>query len=469
MMELVEMPTWPVFRRGQVSKPAGSLDAYVGQTSELPEFRHAPSKTAVVKRLRNRLVPDDKDLWKAEPEAKVRAMTHFDRGYLATEDVARYTYTLVSAYVDCMRDKCLNNPRYRRYFYSFQEAVQGRGPIPSRENLDTLTGVNFVITGCSQSGRTAYIQRLRNIFGAPFRVVSPALPDIKLVWYFPIVVLQWPSCGTLKGLLEQIRDKFVSEIKDPASLTAVFRKMRGKSAESAIIAASVLLNVGLFVIDGANAQSLKGHVRDILKYLCRLQGHTNIPLLLSCTDVFMAGAKQLDSDVDAVLRGRIFAFPAMAVPPDNIEAILCGRSLHEVTADDLDKLDFWYQFNLWFWKAGLLSPQLEMPHHLPRWTFDVCHGRVGWLAAGFRALHEHLAWEPELLRNAGPKQALVAGIFETQLRTCEPARIAIKAYGVDPSSISRSAVKQYLDHLPFGAGSILAARSTGPLLGAGHV
>lgn len=469
MMELIEVPTWPVFRRGLVAMQADSLESYVCQTSELPAFAHAPSKAAVLTRLRKRLVPEDRDLWKAGPEAKIQAMTQFGKGYLATEDIVRYTYTLVSAYVDCMQNKCITNPRYRRYFYSFQQAVQGRGPIPSRDNLDTLTGVNFVITGCSQSGRTAYIQRLRNLFGPPFRVVASSLADIKLVWYFPIVVLQWPSCGTLKGLLEQIREKFVSEIKDPASLAPIFRKMRGKSAASAVIAVSVLLNVGLFVIDGANAQSLKGQIRDILKFLCRLQGHTNIPLLLSCTDMFMAGAKQLDSDVDAVLSGRIFAFMPMVAPPDNIEAILCGRSLHDVTADDLDKLDFWYQFNLWFWKAGLLSPLLEMPHGLPKWTFEVCRGRIGWLAAGFRALHERLAWEPELLKNGGPSKEVVVEIFGMQLRTYEPARRAIAAYVEDPASISRPAVRQYLDHLPFGASTILSGFPTRPKLGVGHV
>ncbi|MEX3984062.1 hypothetical protein AB4Y45_34430 [Paraburkholderia sp. EG287A] len=468
-MQLAEAAIWPVHRRGLVVAEPDSLESYVNETSELPEFAHPPNKDALEARLRQGLVVRSEHLWKAAAEVKVRAMTEFDKGYLVTEDVARYTYALVSGYVDRMKNSSIERPRYRRYFYSFQEAIQGRGPIPSREDFDTLTGINFVITGCSQSGKTAYIQRLRNLFGPPFRVVSPLLQGAKLVWYFPIVVLQWPACGTLKGLLEQIREKFVSEIKDPASLTPVFRKMRGKTAASAVTAASILLNVGMFVIDGANAQSLKGHVRDILKFLCALQGHTNIPLLFSCTDVFMAGAKMLDSDVDAVLRGRRFEFKPMGAPPENIASILGGRSLREVTVDDLDQLDLWYQFNLWFWGAGLLSPLLEMPLDLPRWTYEFCHGRIGWLAAGFRALHERLAWEPDLLRNGGPTRELVEEVFESQLGTYQPARTAIEKFKENPSFISRPAVKQYLDHLPFGASANLAGFAPQLRLGVGHV
>lgn len=468
-MELVEVPTWPVFRRGLLAEEPGTLESYVSQTSELPEFAHAPSKAAIIKRLRNRLVPDDKDLWKAGPEAKLRAMTQFDKGYLATEQVARYTYSLVSAYVDCMDAKHLTNPRYRRYFYSFQQAVQGRGPIPSRESLDTLTGVNFVITGRSQSGRTAYIQRLRNMFGAPFRVVAPSLDDIKLVWFMPIMVLQWPSCGTLKGLLEQFRDKLVSEIKDPQSLAPVFKRMRGKNAATAAIAASVLLNIGLFVIDGACAHSLKGRVREILMFLCKLQGHTNIPLLFSCTDVFMQGAKQLGPEVDAVLRGRSLALEPLNAPRPDVDAVLRGRNLLEARNEDLAKLGLWYQFNLWFWRAGLLSPLHEMPHDLPKWTHRLCHGRPGWLAAGFRALHERLAWEPTLLKNGGPSESAVEETFETVLRTCAAARSAITEYGKDQASVSRSIVYQHLDHLPFVAGSMLEGLLPRPRLGLGHV
>lgn len=468
-MELMEVPMWPVFRRGSVDMPTGTLESYVNQTSELPEFSPAPSKAAVIERLRNRLVPLNPELWKAGPEAKIQAMAKFDKGYLATEEVARYTYTLVSAYVDCMQTRHLTNPRYRRYFYSFQQAVQGRGSIPSRESLDTLTGVNFVITGCSQLGRTAYIQRLRYLFGAPFRVVGASLNDVKLVWYFPILVLQWPACGTLKGLLEQFREKVVSEIKDPDDVAPVFRKMRGKNAASAVIAASVLLNIGMVVIDGASAHSLKGRVRDILGFLCELQGHTNIPLLFSCSDVFMQGAKMLGPDVDAVLRGRRLPFEPFDAPPLNVDAVLHGRSLLEVPKGDLAKLGRWYTFNQWFWRAGLLSPLLEMPHDLPRWTHKLCHGRPGWLAAGFRALHERLAWEPTLIKSGGPSEHVVKETFETVLCTCEAARTAITAYGNDPASVSRPIVRQYLDHLPFAAGAMLEGLHVQLKLGAGHV
>lgn len=452
MMELVEVPMWPVFRRGQVAMPPGNIESYVSQTSELPEFVPAPSRAAVIERLRNRLVPADPELWKAGPEAKIRAMAKFDKGYLATEEVARYTYSLVSTYVDCMQSRDLGNPRYRRFFYSFQYAVQGRGPIPSRDSLDTLTGVSFVLTGRAQLGRTAYIQRLRDIFGAPFRVVGPSLGDVKLVWYFPIVVLQWPSCGTLKGLLERFREKFVSEIKDPDDMAPTFRKMRGKNAASAVIAASVLLNVGMVVIDGASAHSLIGQVREILVFLCQLQGQTNIPILLSCSDAFMEGAKRLGRDVDAVLRGRRLAFEPLSAP-----------------GAVSTKVGNWHQFNLWFWRAGLLSPLLQMPPDLPKWTHELCHGRLGWLAAGFRVLHERLAWEPALLRGGGPSEKVVKETFERQLCIAAAARTAIVEYDRDHASVSRHIVQQHIDHLPFAARSILEASRALPRLGVGHV
>ncbi|WP_413193414.1 hypothetical protein [Pararobbsia alpina] len=281
--------------------------------------------------------------------------------------------------------------------------------------------------------------------------MGDSLGDIVLVWYFPLLVLQWPTCGTLKGLLKQFREKLVSEIRDPRDVAPIFRKMRGENAESAVIAAMVLLNVGMVAIDGASANSLKGQVRDILAFLCRLQAHTNVPVLLSCTDMFMHGAKLLGSEVDAVLRGHRLEFKPFS--PPNPKAPGTGT---------------WGTYNKWFWQAGLLPPLLEMPRNLPIWTSELCHGRVSWLSAGFRALLERLVWEPKLLESGGPSEQAVKETFEQQLCTWAGARTTIAEYGEDPAFVSRANALRYVDHLPFAAGSAMEALSSRPLLGVGH-
>ncbi|WP_124885087.1 hypothetical protein [Burkholderia stagnalis] len=432
-MEIQQASAWqPVVRRGLVVASASSLESYYNQTSELPEFVHAPSKTAVKERLRNRLVRNDPELWKASPETKVQALVDFDKGYLPTEEALRFTVSLVASYVDCMRSKDIHNPRYRRYFYSFKEALQGRGPVPSRESLETLTGVSYILAGSVHQCRTTYIQRLRNLFGEPFRVEGPSLNDINAVWYFPIVVLRWPTCGTLKGLLEQFRDRLVSELKDPADTGPILKRVRGRNAPSALIAASVLLNVGMLVVDGALAESLGGELRDILAFLGDLQSYANIPVLLSCSDAFLNGAEKLGSKVENVLRGRMLVFEPLARP-----------------AAGASKRGLWHQHNQWLWSAGLLPPMLEMPCNLPSWTWEICLGRVDWLVDGFRALHERLAWEPSLLINGGPSRDVVVEAFKHRLRILTAPRSFIEEYDNKSKSLQRKDLLQHVDYLPF--------------------
>ncbi|WGS45207.1 hypothetical protein LFL97_20895 [Burkholderia sp. JSH-S8] len=431
-MEIEQASAWqPVVRRGLVVASASSLESYYNQTSELPEFVHAPSKTAVKERLRNRLVRNDPELWKASPEAKVQALVDFDKGYLPTEEALRFTVSLVASYVECMRSRDIHNPRYRRYFYSLRAALQGREPVPSRVSLDTLTGVNYILAGRVPQCRTTYIQRLRHLFGEPFRVEGPSLSDINTVWYFPIVVLQWPKCGTLQELLEKFRDHLVSEVKDPALSGQILKRVRGKDAASALISVSVLLNVGILVVDGALAESLRGELSDILAFLCDFQGSTNIPVMLSCSDAFLHGAAKLGRKVESVLRGQTLAFEPLACP-----------------APGASKRGLWHQHNQWLWSAGLLPPMLEMPSDLPSWTWEICRGRVDWLVDGFGALHKRLAWEPSLLINGGPSRDVVVDEFWLRLRIfCNPINF-IEQYDSKSKYLQREDFLQHLDYLP---------------------
>lgn len=427
-----EIPGWPVVIHDHTEEPLGSMEAYCNQTSRLPEFVDAPSKEAVQIRLRNRLVPDDPDLSAARPEEKIRALVHFDRGYLATEEVCRFTVSLVSAFVGGMRSRALDNPRYRRYFGSFLDHVQGAARSPARESIDTLSGINFVVKGCSQMGRTAYVQRLRQLFGPPFRVVRPGA-EFPQLWYFPIVVLRWPTCGTPEGLYKQFREKLISELKDPTDLRPILRKATGERAPTALIALCVLLNVGLLVIDGACAESIRCGMREILCFLSTLQGHTNVPLLISCSEVFHYEASRVTREGANVLKGKVLTLRPLAPP----------------LPTETDRTPgLWYMFNLWLWRAGLIPKAVPMPRELPVWTHELTLGRIGWLTRGFRELHDRLAWEPDLL-SGGVAKALVVEVFESQLTSESEARVVIQQLRDDPhNAISERKLAPYLDHLP---------------------
>lgn len=429
MVQLADANEWPVIIRDRTAEPIGSMDAYCNQTSQLPEFVEAPSKDAVKMRLRNRLVPRDADLWKASYVEKISALGDFDSGYLATEEICRFSVNLVSAYVKSMRTRSLDNPRYRRFFGSFLQRLQGRGQFPARENLETLTGVSFVLAGCSQMGRTAYVQRLRTLFGPPFRVLRPGA-EFPLLWYFPIVVLRWPTCGTPEGLYKQFREKLVSELKDPTDLNPILRKVAGEKAPAALTALCVLLNVGLLVVDGACAGSIRRGMREILSFLSTLQGHTNIPVLFSCSEVFKKVATELESQAATVLKGKALALrpPPPPLPTDERPGI-------------------WSNFNLWLWQAGLISPDVRMPRQIPEWTYELTLGRIGWLKRGFRELHDRLAAEPNLL-NGGVTKELVVEVFESQLASEAEARDVIKQFEKDPQNVSQRMLARHADHLP---------------------
>lgn len=433
IVEPAAISQWPIVIRDRTSEPIGSMASYCNETSQLPEFVEAPDKEALKGRLRNRLVPADPDLWRASPEVKISAMADFEKGYLATEEITRFSVNLLCTFVKCMRARGLDNPRYRRFFGSFFHRLHGRGQSPARESLETLKGPNFVLTGCSQMGRTAYIQRLRELFGAPFRVVRPGA-EFPVLWYFPVIVLQWPQCGTPKGLYRQFREKLVAELKDPSDLKPILRKVAGEKAPDALIALCVLLNVGLLVIDGACAKSVRTGMEDILGFLSSVQ-RVNIPVLLSCTDVFHYAASRLGAEVTSAHSGKVLALRPFAppLPTDKSPGI-------------------WVMLNAWLWRAGLISVTVPMPPGLPAWTHELTLGRVGWLVRGFRELHDRLTWEPKRL-DGGVTQELVREVFESQLASEREARDIIKQFQVEPQNVNQRALASYLDHLPSVAAS----------------
>lgn len=429
-MEALHTNSWPVGVRDVTKMSAGSAEEYFNQTSQLPEFASA-SKDAVKGRLQNRTVREDPELWQADQDIRIQAMQSFNAGYLPLEETTRFTTSLVSSYVYSMRCRDVRCPRYRRYFYSLHEALRDGNPLPSRSSLDTLTGINFSLTGLSGMGRTAYLQRLRTMFGPAFRVVTND-SDVKVVWFIPMLVLQWPECGTLKGFLQAFRDALVSEVKDPASRTRVFGKMKGKTLAASIISACLLLNVGMVAIDGAVAASLKPQTRDILMFLNALQGHTNIPVLLSRSEAFEYGAAMLGKEVHQSLRGRELRFQAFSSP----SAGAGNRGL-------------WHQFNTWLWRGpGLLPPTASMPEGLPEWTYSVMQGRPGWLVEGFRQLHEQLIWEPQLLCEGRLTGEYVMTFLERRLGSARVERDLVRNFQNSSVRLTPQLMKAHVDCLP---------------------
>ncbi|WP_060857685.1 hypothetical protein [Caballeronia sordidicola] len=338
-------------------------------------------------------------------------MSKFRHGFLPLQEHRDLTASIIAAIADSAESRKVDNPRFKRLFYSLPQVLVSGKPLEPRENLESDSGAVFTLMGRSGTGRSAFLRRLRSLLGPPVRVLPTITTAPPQIWYIPMVKLDWPACNTVEGLCESFRKALVAEIKDPLrNEEVVLRHLQGAAAVHAVVAACVIFNVGLLAIDGACAHHVAGQYEGILQLVLELKRY-NIPVVLSCSELFFQRAALGPPFIREALGTQVSTLDVL--PPAPVEKERRGESP-------------WQRYCLWFWKAGLFCQDtFPMPAELVHWTYEVCLGRVGWLSVGFGDLHLKLIRKPALLTQLDKKT--VTEIFERALLAYEDVRRVIGA------------------------------------------
>lgn len=380
-------------------------------------------------------ISDDPALRAAPLETKISALTSYCDAYLPLREAVTFVSMLQSKIREVYSAKKFGSEEFRLFFHAHAAVMRGERLRPLPPSLSGITGTGFTLTGPSLMGRTALLQRLAEILGETFAVNGEhPLPARMLV--MPLLYLPYPTCGTLRGLFRDMRQKVMTSIGHYDMNVNALPDLDGPNAENVAIALCTLLNVGVVALDGCGSGNVNGRTEEILRFLLKLRQFTGIPVLISGTSAFMYSTSYMGN-----LASNLFNGPSLHLNP------IAAPSLGKVDDDpNKSKQSVWYQMNMWHWERGLVEQPCPMPKDLPIWTYQMTFGRLGWLAQGFESLHIELLTKPGLPQPGALTESILKKIFELRLQLHNRARSVMEHLPDIPSSKWKFPVLTNLDH-----------------------
>lgn len=371
----------------------------------------------------------------ADTEEKIAALSNYCEAYLPMREGLTFVSSLLAKIREMYRAKQFGCEEFRVFYHANAEVMNGSRLRPLPACLSTINGAGFTLTGPSLMGRTALLQRLVEILGRPFTVTG-AHPAPAQMFVMPLLYLPYPMCGTLRGLIRDMRQRVLAGISHHKINLNALSDMEGPNGENVAIALCTLLNVGAVVVDGAGFSDVNGKTQSILKFLVKLRQFTGIPVVISGTSAFIYSASYFGN-----LASNLFNGPSLHLdpikPPNPIE--------HE-NVEQAPK-GIWHQLNEWHWERSSFGVMNPMPQNLPNWTHQLTFGRQGWLAQGFESLHTSLMVNPEC-PSGGSMERYVKAVFNMRLQLHNGARAVMAQLHGAPTHKSKFAYLKNLDHLP---------------------
>lgn len=371
---------------------------------------------------------------------KTGTLAEVREAYLPTHEVVTLVGQVFDALRHALEKKDFGDQKFLRYFYAISQYYSGKPKISLPAYPASLCGIGIRVTGVSGTGKTALLQRLRVMLGPPhFLHFQERLPG--RLCFVPMLIVRYPDCGTVKGLVAGIREQLLSQIATVHTPPTALKEMLRGDIVSAAISACLTANVGLIAIDGACSESITTELVDVMKAINRLKNYTGTPILFTATPSFMHVAAQCGSVFANLFNGPALHLSVME--PPTLEKTSARNGEEEVPV--VSTSGIWYQFCRWqfgLWKFK----QSEMPTLLPAWTFPFALGRIGWLSQGFDALRAKADSMPQITA-AEISENMVKLAFHNQLDAHEGARYAISKSLGDKSSLDEVEFLSFLDHL----------------------
>lgn len=390
--------------------------------SQLPELK-------VKKLLHHRGVPEVNNIDGLSMEQKVLALASLPRAYRPTIDAARFAQRVVTQMHVSLELRNPQDPRYLRFYYDQADVMRGGKIKPMPDFLESLTGAGFLLAGPSGSGKTVFLQRLRVLVGERHTKIT-GIGDAPAEFIFiPMLILRWPDCGTLFGLLANLRNALIGELGCSQTSESAFANLLGPFGASAAIATCVFLNLGLLAVDGMCKQSLYGDPKEILDFIATFKARTGIPTIVCCT------------------------YPAL-------QLIARGGSKHANFGSvgqeywDLEPPGAnWDAMCTWFWGLGFHAADVPTPEYLPTMMWKASLGIMRVFTEGFKAILHHAVYEPRFFANASASD--VAYLLELRLRIFEEPLMALRRIPKEKKSETAPnptpADLYHADYFPFAA------------------
>lgn len=372
----------------------------------------------------------------------IEAYAAFPTAYLATTEAAELYMKILSAVRFSLR---LRNPceiRYARFYWDQGDVMEGSQPPAFPDFLESLVGLSIKLIGVSGAGRTAFLQRLRVAMGRPRYMKRMAGKGPVEMRFVPMLVVTWPDCSTLSGLVENIGEALMGELSSSKTRKDNFAYFRGKNGASAVIAACIFLNLGLLVIDGGNRYALRSEANEVMDFISNFQRRSGIPVVVSGTYIFEMAFVKRGSKGSKFSTAHAAYFDAMPRPSPE------GMS---------DRPTIWGQAIEWHWKLGHREMSVPCPRFLSTVVWDYAFGRAQQMCEALDHLHHKILLHPELLADGSLNEDYVRYEVANRLRGFSETARVLTTFR-ETKHLDRDDFLVHADHLPYEAFYVASTR-----------
>lgn len=352
-----------------------------------------PDETTARNLLRRRGMPKPAQPHELSVEDKLMALPRMWYAYNPPIEAIRFAQSVVATVRNSLLLRNPEHPRYARFYHAQAEVLSGKRLIARPSFLSALGGAGMLLAGPTGSGKSALLQRIRSLIGEEHTLLTSKQADAPAQMIFlPVLIVQWPDCGTLDGLLANIREQLIGELANASTNECVFANFKGSNGSNAAIATCILLNLGLLVVDGCRASSITKDWREISDFIASFSAYSGIPTILSCTYPFQ--------QVVARKGGK-------------------GASVTSAATLGLEYLDpgsLWTSYCQFFWNLGLFGGETPLPEFLVSLMWKATRGNLKLAVEGFLGIHRELIQEPAKLQKGGFTEAVAAAMLAKILR-----------------------------------------------------
>jgi hypothetical protein len=370
--------------------------------------------------LKNRGVPELRYPESASVGQKIAGLANIATAYWPTSYAVRFGQRVLA---QVHASLALRNPedvRYVEFVYEQSNVLRGGKLRSAPEFLGSMTGSGFILAGPSGSGKTAFLQRLRVLIGNEPCMIQTSRGQFS---FLPVLILRWPDCGTLAGLLSNLRHALIGELGIARANEGIFSNIVGSNGTNAAIATCIVLSLGLLVIDGFCLRSIRAEYREILDFISTFKERTGIPTLLTCT------------------------YPALQVIARGGSKQAHLGSTGQEYWDLEPPGSGWEEICSSFWKLGYLDPRISMPQFLPELLWDVSRGNMRILTEGYTGLHQEFVYDPMLVERATKEDLL--NVLEAKLRLFKEPLTLMAQVQKSRDDVAPDDLRAYGDYLPY--------------------
>jgi hypothetical protein len=371
-------------------------------------------------KLKRRGVPELQHPELASIEQKICGLANISMAYWPTTSAVRFAQRVLAQVHVSLSLRNPEDARYVQFIYEQGSVLRGARVGSAPDFLASTTGAGFILAGPSGSGKTAFLQRLRVLIGTEPSLIQTSRGQFSFV---PMLILRWPDCGKLTGLLSNLREALIGELGLAHAHAGIFSNLVGTNGPNAAIATCIILNLGLLVIDGMCLRSIRAEYLEILDFISTFEERTGIPTVLSCTYpalqvLVRSGSKQ------ANLGGAGQEYWDLEPP---------GRRWNEICSS--------------FWKLGYQDRSIPVPAYLPELLWESSRGNMRILAQGYAAIHQAVAYQPALAERA--TRAEIIDVLEVKLRQFREHLAAMAQVQQRNGDVDPEDIWTYADYLPY--------------------